>query len=190
MFVFDRLRDIQCVLRDFRNASVIHTLVYFFKSDLFIEEIVFRDNLVDLALKVLRENPRQALARNENQETGLHVLARKRVTTTGGGFSEKLSTKDGPALNASFSNDFDLAFIPGLCALLVSDHMHRLVRQINLKEEDCTLVLNLTERYQSLPLHRDMEALPNQSGEASYRCCSSAPKAQLLAAVAPLFTQS
>ncbi|KAG4377504.1 hypothetical protein GLYMA_18G135751v4 [Glycine max] len=47
-----------------------------------------------------------------------------------------------------------------------------------------------TERYQSLPLHRDMEALPNQSGEASYRCCSSAPKAQLLAAVAPLFTQS
>ncbi|KAG5094580.1 hypothetical protein JHK84_050168 [Glycine max] len=43
-----------------------------------------------------------------------------------------------------------------------------------------------TERYQSLPLHRDMEALPNQSGEASYRCCSSAPKAQLLAAVAPL----
>lgn len=32
----------------------------------------------DLALKVLRENPRQALARNENQETGLHVLARKR----------------------------------------------------------------------------------------------------------------
>ncbi|KAG4990594.1 hypothetical protein JHK87_024051 [Glycine soja] len=31
----------------------------------------------DLALKVLREKPRVALARNENQETGLHVLARK-----------------------------------------------------------------------------------------------------------------
>lgn len=65
------------------------------------------------------------------------------TTIAGGEFSEKSRTKDGPALNASFSNDFDLAFIPGLCALLVSDHMHRLVRQINLKEEDCTLVLNL-----------------------------------------------
>ncbi|XP_028223159.1 uncharacterized protein LOC114404378 [Glycine soja] len=31
----------------------------------------------DLALKVLREKPRLALARNENQETGLHVLTRK-----------------------------------------------------------------------------------------------------------------
>ncbi|RDY10672.1 Mediator of RNA polymerase II transcription subunit 18, partial [Mucuna pruriens] len=30
----------------------------------------------DLALKMLQENPRLALARNENKETGLHVLAR------------------------------------------------------------------------------------------------------------------
>ncbi|XP_004509842.1 uncharacterized protein [Cicer arietinum] len=61
------------------------------------------------------------------------------VTTIAGGSSEKLSIKDGPAQNASFSNDFELTFIPGLCALLVSDHMHQLVHQINLKEEDCTL---------------------------------------------------
>lgn len=60
------------------------------------------------------------------------------MTTIAGGSSEKSSTKDVPALNASFSSDFDLTFIPGMCALLVSDHMHRLVRQINLKEEDCT----------------------------------------------------
>jgi hypothetical protein len=26
-----------------------------------------------------------------------------------------------------------------LCALLVSDHMHQSIHQINLKEEDCTL---------------------------------------------------
>jgi hypothetical protein len=26
-----------------------------------------------------------------------------------------------------------------LCALLVSDHMHQSINQINLKEEDCTL---------------------------------------------------
>lgn len=61
------------------------------------------------------------------------------MTTIAGGFSDQSGTKDVPALNASFSNDFDLTFIPGMCALLVSDHMHRLVRQINLKEEDCTL---------------------------------------------------
>ncbi|WVZ22881.1 hypothetical protein V8G54_001425 [Vigna mungo] len=60
------------------------------------------------------------------------------TTIAGGEFSEKSTSKDVPALNASFSNDFDLTFIPGMCALLVSDHMHRLVRQISLKEEDCT----------------------------------------------------
>ena len=60
------------------------------------------------------------------------------TTIAGGDFSEKSTSKDVPALNASFSNDFDLTFIPGMCALLVSDHMHRLVRQISLKEEDCT----------------------------------------------------
>ncbi|GAU50245.1 hypothetical protein TSUD_188970 [Trifolium subterraneum] len=61
------------------------------------------------------------------------------VTTIAGGSSEKSNIKDGPAQNASFSNDFELNFVPVLCALLVSDHMHQLVRQINLKEEDCTL---------------------------------------------------
>ncbi|KAK7317601.1 hypothetical protein RJT34_01974 [Clitoria ternatea] len=61
------------------------------------------------------------------------------VTTIAGRFSEKSRKNDGPALNATFSNDFDLTFIPGLCALMVSDHQHHLVRQINLKEDDCTL---------------------------------------------------
>lgn len=131
----------------------------------------------------------------------IRKISAKGVTTiAGGGSSKKSSTKDEPALNASFSNDFYLTFIPGLCALLVSDHMHQLIRQINLKEEDCTLgsksgvgavmtwtlalglscVLGLvigivvrpyiipnTERLQALPFHRDMEALPNPSGEAS-----------------------
>lgn len=120
------------------------------------------------------------------------------VTTIAGGFSEKSSRKE--AHNTSFSKDFELTFIPGLCALLVSDHMHQLVHQINLKEEDCTLgsksglgavmtwtlalglscllglvigiairpyIIPHTGRLQPLPFHRDMEALPNQSGEAS-----------------------
>ncbi|XP_028203558.1 uncharacterized protein LOC114387558 [Glycine soja] len=33
--------------------------------------------IYDLALKMLQENPRLAVAQNENKETGLHVLARK-----------------------------------------------------------------------------------------------------------------
>ncbi|XP_061371409.1 uncharacterized protein LOC133313994 [Gastrolobium bilobum] len=60
------------------------------------------------------------------------------VTTIAGGFSEKSSSKGGSAQNVSFSNNFDLTFIPGQCALLVLDHGHQLVHQINLKEEDCT----------------------------------------------------
>ncbi|KAL2618660.1 hypothetical protein AAZV13_08G258800 [Glycine max] len=76
----------------------------------------------------------------DKSNRAIRKISAKGVTTIAGGeFSEKSRTKDGPALNASFSNDFDLTFIPGLCALLVSDHMHRLVRQINLMEEDCTL---------------------------------------------------
>lgn len=67
------------------------------------------------------------------------------VTTIAGGFSEKSSRKDGPAQNVSFSDSFELTFIPGQCALLVSDHGYQLVRQINLKEEDCTLGSNSGE---------------------------------------------
>ncbi|KAJ7943614.1 NHL domain-containing protein [Quillaja saponaria] len=60
------------------------------------------------------------------------------VTTIAGGYSQKPGHEDGPAQNASFSDDFELAFIPGKCALLVSDHGNQLVRQINLKEVDCS----------------------------------------------------
>lgn len=60
------------------------------------------------------------------------------MTTIAGGFS-KTGNTDGPAQNATFSNDFELSFVPGKCALLVSDHGTQLIRQISLKEEDCTL---------------------------------------------------
>lgn len=61
------------------------------------------------------------------------------MTTIAGGLSQKSGNKDGPAQNATFSDDFELAFVPGKCTLLVSDHGNGLVRQIDLKEEDCTL---------------------------------------------------
>ncbi|XP_059448588.1 uncharacterized protein LOC132179823 isoform X2 [Corylus avellana] len=59
------------------------------------------------------------------------------VTTIAGGYSEKPGREDGPAQNASFSDDFEISFVPEICALLISDHGNQLVRQIGLKAEDC-----------------------------------------------------
>ncbi|KAK4261292.1 hypothetical protein QN277_004311 [Acacia crassicarpa] len=129
----------------------------------------------------------------------IRKISRSGVTTIAGGFSRKEGNKDGPAQNATFSNDFELAFVPSKCLLLVSDHGNKLVRQINLKKEDCTpphqsglgdvpawtLGLGfglfflgviyfvavrpwINSRTGRLPddlNRRDMEALPNQSGE-------------------------
>ncbi|ESR51679.1 hypothetical protein CICLE_v10031709mg [Citrus x clementina] len=60
------------------------------------------------------------------------------VTTIAGGGSKKEGRADGPAQNASFSNDFELTFVPHICALLISDRGSQLIRQINLKPEDCS----------------------------------------------------
>lgn len=59
------------------------------------------------------------------------------VTTIAGGYVRKAGNTDGPAQNASFSDTFELAFDPQRCALLISDHGNRLVRQLDLKAEDC-----------------------------------------------------
>ncbi|KAJ0257717.1 NHL domain-containing protein [Hirschfeldia incana] len=59
------------------------------------------------------------------------------VTTIAGGISKEYGHRDGPAQNATFSNDFDISFVPQRCCLLVSDHGSEMIRQINLKEEDC-----------------------------------------------------
>ncbi|XP_022878214.1 uncharacterized protein LOC111396134 isoform X2 [Olea europaea var. sylvestris] len=68
----------------------------------------------------------------------IRKITKSGVTTIAGGYSQKTGHADGPALNASFSVDFELVFVPEKCALMVSDHGHRLIRQINLKAEDCT----------------------------------------------------
>uniref|UniRef100_A0A0D9X7T5 NHL repeat-containing protein n=1 Tax=Leersia perrieri TaxID=77586 RepID=A0A0D9X7T5_9ORYZ len=59
------------------------------------------------------------------------------TTTIAGGRSKGPGHKDGPAQNASFSADFELVYVPKMCALLVTDRGNRLIRQINLKREDC-----------------------------------------------------
>lgn len=60
------------------------------------------------------------------------------VTTIAGGYSKKEGHVDGPAQNASFSSDFGLTFVPHICGLLIADHGNQLIRQINLKPEDCS----------------------------------------------------
>lgn len=59
------------------------------------------------------------------------------VSTIAGGYSQKAGFADGPAQHALFSDDFELAFVPEKCALLISDHGSKLIRQINLRHEDC-----------------------------------------------------
>ncbi|XP_042499231.1 uncharacterized protein LOC122077366 isoform X3 [Macadamia integrifolia] len=118
------------------------------------------------------------------------------VTTIAGGYSKGPGKVDGPAQNASFSDDFELTFVPERCALLISDRGNHLVRQINLKPEDCGkgskldlgvaaiwlvaglgalgilvlvsyLLISRTGRLRTRLFQRDMEALPNHSGDTS-----------------------
>ncbi|KAJ1268411.1 hypothetical protein BS78_07G132700 [Paspalum vaginatum] len=59
------------------------------------------------------------------------------TTTIAGGLSSGPGRRDGPAQNATFSPDFELVYVPKICALLVADRGNRMIRQINLKPEDC-----------------------------------------------------
>uniref|UniRef100_A0ACD5ZUF0 Uncharacterized protein n=1 Tax=Avena sativa TaxID=4498 RepID=A0ACD5ZUF0_AVESA len=59
------------------------------------------------------------------------------TTTIAGGHSAGTGRRDGSAQNATFSSDFELVYVPKICALLVADRGNRLIRQINLKPEDC-----------------------------------------------------
>ncbi|PQM36804.1 uncharacterized protein Pyn_22906 [Prunus yedoensis var. nudiflora] len=67
------------------------------------------------------------------------ISASGSASTIAGGYTHSLKPgrEDGPAQNATFSPDLELAFIADKCALLVSDRGNQLVRLINLKPEDC-----------------------------------------------------
>ncbi|KAK9050955.1 hypothetical protein SSX86_027580 [Deinandra increscens subsp. villosa] len=67
----------------------------------------------------------------------IRKISKSGVTTIAGGNIRKIGKADGPAQNASFSDDFELAFSSQRCALLISDHGNRLIRQLDLKAEDC-----------------------------------------------------
>lgn len=68
----------------------------------------------------------------------IRKISKSGVTTIAGGYSKTSGRADGPGLNASFSNDYELSFIPKRCTLMISDHGNRLVREIQLKVEDCS----------------------------------------------------
>ncbi|KAF5203489.1 Nhl domain-containing protein [Thalictrum thalictroides] len=67
----------------------------------------------------------------------IRKISKSGVTTIAGGRSKKSGNVDGPAQDASFSDDFELSFVPELCVLLISDRGNRLIRQMNLDRNDC-----------------------------------------------------
>ncbi|KAK2994495.1 hypothetical protein RJ640_029454, partial [Escallonia rubra] len=67
----------------------------------------------------------------------IRKISKSGVTTIAGGYSKEPGRTDGPGRNASFSDDLELAFVPERCALMIADHGNKLIRQINLKAEDC-----------------------------------------------------
>jgi len=61
------------------------------------------------------------------------------VTSTIVGNYSQTGRQDGPGKTATFSSDFEVLFAPQICALLISDHGNQLLRQIDLKPEDCVI---------------------------------------------------
>lgn len=130
----------------------------------------------------------------------IRKISKSGVTTIVGGVSDAAGKKDGPGKEATLSDEYELVFIPQRCALIISDIGNRLVRQINLRADDCSsgsesvlgsttswflgvglsclfglivgfvlrpFVIPHTGRQQASTVQRDMEALPNESGETS-----------------------
>ncbi|KAL9343984.1 hypothetical protein Peur_064415 [Populus x canadensis] len=61
------------------------------------------------------------------------------MTTTIAGNYSQTGRQDGPGETATFSTDFEVLFVPQICALLISDHGNQLLRQVDLKQEDCII---------------------------------------------------
>lgn len=61
------------------------------------------------------------------------------MTTTIAGNYSQIGRQDGPGETATFSTDFEVLFVPQICALLISDHGNQLLRQVDLKQEDCII---------------------------------------------------
>lgn len=73
----------------------------------------------------------------ERANHAIRKISKSGVSTIAGGTAGKTGHADGPSQEALFSNDYDLTFIPSICALLVSDRGNRMIRQIKLPPSDC-----------------------------------------------------
>lgn len=67
----------------------------------------------------------------------IRKISKSGVSTIAGGKSNKSGHFDGPSQKAMFSADFDVTFVPSICALLVSDRGNQMIRQIKLPPSEC-----------------------------------------------------
>ncbi|XP_027905190.1 uncharacterized protein LOC114164653 [Vigna unguiculata] len=113
--------------------------------------------IYDLALKMLQDNPMLALARNENEETGLHVLARKSSA-----FSCEGRRCPNQFMNSRKNQSLALQLVRCLWDTLVSLDCTeiQLIRVINEPSQvifiaaevgNCEIILELAKSYPDLP---------------------------------------
>lgn len=71
----------------------------------------------------------------ESLSTDCSCVGAGSVTTIAGG-SNRTGHTDGEGSGASFSNDFDVAYIRSSCSLLIADRGNRMIREIKLSHKD------------------------------------------------------
>ncbi|KAJ8547790.1 hypothetical protein K7X08_021026 [Anisodus acutangulus] len=130
------------------SASTFYTLSYNKDSDLSIRKLTGTGiGYVDGSLDKAKFNKPKSFAVDSEgniyvadikNKHAIRKISKSGVTTIAGGNSLKPGRADGPGLNASFSDDFELSFVPERCTIMISDHGSRLVREIQLKAEDCS----------------------------------------------------
>ncbi|XP_055810267.1 uncharacterized protein LOC129880317 [Solanum dulcamara] len=130
------------------SASTFYTLSYNKDSDISVTKLTgngigYADGSLD---KAKFNKPRSFAVDSKGNiyvadVKNMHAIrkiSKSGVTTIAGGYSKTEGRADGPGLNASFSNDYELSFTPKRCTLMISDHGTNLVREIQLKAEDCS----------------------------------------------------
>ncbi|XP_060214332.1 uncharacterized protein LOC132641377 isoform X2 [Lycium barbarum] len=130
------------------SASTFYTLSYNKGSDFSITKLTgsgigYVDGSLD---KAKFYNPKSFAADSKGNiyvadiknKHAIRKISKSGVTTIAGGYSPTAGRADGPGLNATFSENYELSFIPERCTLMISDLGNSLVREIKLKAEDCS----------------------------------------------------
>ncbi|KAH9304030.1 hypothetical protein KI387_008434, partial [Taxus chinensis] len=88
----------------------------------------------------------------DRENFAIRKISKSGVSTIAGGKANKTGHVDGPSQTAMFSADFDLTFVPSICALLVSDRGIRMIRQIKLPPSECTQHSGLAGTHWIIPV--------------------------------------